>query len=104
MPTVDPSVLIQAAIDLAAIGATTKVTVDILRMSFGTADMPPYAAPLMAVLGGFFWSIVYLVAQGLGLTPQLIAQALLTGIGAAGAALGITGAARYADKVRSGAQ
>jgi hypothetical protein len=72
-----------------ATAATTfaKLVVDLVRLG---VDMPRWGSPLLAWLAGTASIALLMVAEGQELTQPLVAQAILAGILAAGAAVGVT--------------
>lgn len=79
-----------------AMGAATlvKVLIDLARMGM---DMPRWLPPLLALFGGVGLVVLMQVAAGVPLGPQRLAESVLAGILAGGAAVGATELGRRAD-------
>jgi len=73
-----------------AIAVTTisKILVDMTKLGFPT--MPSWVPPLAALVYSIAVAQLMLVASGVDLTRANIAQSILAGILAAGAAIGVT--------------
>lgn len=73
-------------LSLAAV-AVVKTVVDIIKLGWAT---PQWIPPLMAVVVGPVSVVLLMMADAQPLTQQALAQAVLAGILAGGAAVGVT--------------
>ena len=71
-----------------AITTIVKILVDMVQL--GMPTMPKWVKPLSALVFGIVVGQLFLLSNGDELTRQAIATSILTGVLAAGAAIGIT--------------
>ena len=64
-----------------------KVLVDLIRQ---TAKVPSWSYPLLALVFGIISSLLFIGSYGVEFTIPIISQGIISGIMAAGSAVGIT--------------
>lgn len=80
-----------------AITTISKAVVDLVRMA---VDMPRWGPPLVAFVVSIGAGFLLMLANGIAITAQTGATAVLAGILAAGGAVAVTAVARAADEAR----
>jgi hypothetical protein len=82
---VNDNILIQSA----AAATFVKVLVDVIRMAW-SGDPPRWLSPALAIVAGVGIVVLLLMADGQPLNERTISGAVLAGILAGGAAVGVT--------------